>query len=215
MREGEEIRWGVLGCQCCAFPIVDGIPVLIADDATRAAMHAMEAGRSAEALARTARSRRRGGGPAGRVVPKRHRDLPRGARDHQPRRRGHLLRLPLLRPDVRAGRDAGARARTRWRAPGRAVIDLCGGSGHLTRVLAEREPRAGDRRRRVLLEAVAGAALHRAGLRAGVLRRQPPAAVPRRRVLDGRAVGRVPLHLAQAPAGRRDDAAGRRPRAPS
>src|SRR5688500_11302658 len=32
VRQGDEIIAGVLGCQCCAFPIVDGIPTLIADD---------------------------------------------------------------------------------------------------------------------------------------------------------------------------------------
>src|SRR5688572_4068555 len=51
VREGAEIRWGVLGCQCCAFPVIDGIPVLVADEPTRAVMHAMEAGRTGEALA--------------------------------------------------------------------------------------------------------------------------------------------------------------------
>jgi len=43
VRDGATALWGVLGCQCCAFPIIDGIPVLIADDATRTAMHTMEA----------------------------------------------------------------------------------------------------------------------------------------------------------------------------
>ena len=51
VRDGSRVLWGVLGCQCCAFPVLDGIPVLIADDPTRAAMHAMEAGRKEEALA--------------------------------------------------------------------------------------------------------------------------------------------------------------------
>ena len=45
LRDGSRVQWGVLGCECCAFPVIDGIPVLIADDATRGAMHAMEAGR--------------------------------------------------------------------------------------------------------------------------------------------------------------------------
>ena len=51
VRDGSQVIWGVLGCQCCAFPVIDGIPVLIADEATRAAMHAMEDGRRDEALA--------------------------------------------------------------------------------------------------------------------------------------------------------------------
>src|SRR5688572_3474656 len=48
-RAGERVVSGVLGCECCAFPIVDGIPVLIADDATREAMHTLEAGHPREA----------------------------------------------------------------------------------------------------------------------------------------------------------------------
>src|SRR5207244_101257 len=50
VRTAERISAGVLGCQCCAFPVVAGIPVLIADDRTRDAMHAMEAGHPDEAL---------------------------------------------------------------------------------------------------------------------------------------------------------------------
>src|ERR1043166_1492538 len=46
----EEIVDGVLGCQCCAFPIIAGIPVLIADDTVRTAMHQLEAGDSEAAL---------------------------------------------------------------------------------------------------------------------------------------------------------------------
>src|SRR5881628_2544707 len=50
VRDGDRIESGVLGCECCAFPIVAGIPVMLADDTTRAAMHALEAGRREEAL---------------------------------------------------------------------------------------------------------------------------------------------------------------------
>src|SRR4051812_42213977 len=50
VRTSDSLEAGVLGCECCAFPVVAGIPVLIADDATRAAMHALEAGRGDQAL---------------------------------------------------------------------------------------------------------------------------------------------------------------------
>src|SRR5688572_774836 len=50
VRTADRISAGVLGCQCCAFPVVAGIPVLIADDRTRDAMHALEAGHAEEAL---------------------------------------------------------------------------------------------------------------------------------------------------------------------
>ena len=50
VRINGQIRSGVIGCGCCAFPIVSGIPVLIADDVTRQAVHALEAGRPEDAL---------------------------------------------------------------------------------------------------------------------------------------------------------------------
>ena len=177
-REGRGSQWGVLGCQCCAFPDRRRHPGARRRRRRRAAaMHAMEAGRQDEALASLLGLDAAGGRTAARAAAGRRRHVPRGARDHQPRRGGHLLRLPVLRSHVRPGGNARPRARRRSPRAPRACIDLCGGSGHLTRVLAGRERRAGRRGRRVLLEAVAGAALHRARLRAGLLRRQPPAAV--------------------------------------
>ena len=50
VRRGSEIESGVLGCECCAFPIVDGIPVLIASDRVRDAMHQLESGEPNAAL---------------------------------------------------------------------------------------------------------------------------------------------------------------------
>jgi uncharacterized protein YbaR (Trm112 family) len=49
-RSASEIDSGVLGCECCAFPIVEGIPVMIASDRVREAMHELEAGRPNAAL---------------------------------------------------------------------------------------------------------------------------------------------------------------------
>jgi len=50
VRQGEHIESGVLGCDCCAFPVVAGIPVMQATDATRVAIEALEAGRHEAAL---------------------------------------------------------------------------------------------------------------------------------------------------------------------
>jgi len=49
-RRQDAMESGVLGCECCAFPVIAGIPVMIAGDRPRAAMHALEAGRGEEAL---------------------------------------------------------------------------------------------------------------------------------------------------------------------
>ena len=50
VRHGQEIVHAVLGCECCAFPLVDRIPVLRADNDTRQAIVLLESGRHAEAL---------------------------------------------------------------------------------------------------------------------------------------------------------------------
>ena len=130
-RGPERIEAGVLGCECCAFPVVAGIPVLVADDRTRDAMHALEAGRRDDALhlllgldgKRLAAFRELtsgGGGPTYRdLLPVLCSDaeadymLPRFSDPT------YLLIESLL--DALGGR-------------GRA-LDLCGGSGHLTRAL--------------------------------------------------------------------------------
>jgi len=138
VRDRERIHAGVLGCECCAFPVVDGIPVLIADDTARAAVVALEAGRSDDA-----------------------RDLLLGLDGE----RGASFRTVLARGDAATYRDciavlspdaegtyfvyrfsdptyvmAEGVLRGLAQAPAttsRWVIDVCGGSGHLTRVLTE------------------------------------------------------------------------------
>ncbi len=150
-RTDHDIASGVLGCECCAFPVVEGIPVLIADDATRDAMHALEAGRHEEALFRLLGV---------------WRDEPRAT----------ALRALLARDVPLTYRDAlailcldaeGACFLYRFSDPtfvaaealvqalgqhpsiahGRS-LDLCGGSGHLTRVLAGLPSAAGAPQRR-------------------------------------------------------------------
>jgi uncharacterized protein YbaR (Trm112 family) len=143
VRHGDQITSAVIGCQCCAFPIVDGIPVLIADDRTRDAMHALEAGHADDA-----------------------RDTLLGL-DEAPRReafRALLARgagatykeaLEILSPDAEGTyfvyrfsdptylmSQAVLRALGAQRRITRPVIDVCGGSGHLTRDLVAAAPGA-------------------------------------------------------------------------
>src|SRR5579864_9215328 len=44
-RAGDVIRDGILGCHCCIFPVVDGIPVLHLQPAATAARDQVQAGR--------------------------------------------------------------------------------------------------------------------------------------------------------------------------
>ena len=150
-----------------------------------------------------------------RLLAGRRGHLPRGARDHQPRRGGHLLRLPLLRPHVRARRDAGARHRRRpppHRARHRSVRRL-----RTSHAGAGRAQRPGRWSWPTCTSGSCGwrSASRRPGARPICCDANHPLPFARRRVLDGRAVGRLPLHLAQATACRGDAAARRRRTAPS
>jgi uncharacterized protein YbaR (Trm112 family)/SAM-dependent methyltransferase len=144
-RSHHRIESGVLGCDCCAFPVVAGIPVLIADDTTREAMHQLEADEREQALLTLLGL----GLDEARGIS--FRSLLRHPR---PTYRDALAILSL---DAEAdcflyrfsdptflmieallmglGQSGGVDARP--------VLDLCGGSGHLTRVLAGLEPAGG------------------------------------------------------------------------
>jgi uncharacterized protein YbaR (Trm112 family) len=144
VREGGHIESGVLGCDCCAFPVVTGIPVLIADDTTRDAMHRLEAGHDEDALFALLGL-----------------DEARGASFRALLESGRRLTyrdaLAVLSLDAEADcflyrfsdptyttmeallKAIGQHAST----CSRSVLDLCGGSGHVTRVLAGLEPAGG------------------------------------------------------------------------
>jgi len=137
IRRGAVVESGVLGCECCAFPVVAGIPVLVADDATRGAMHALETKQHDAALFTLL------GLDGDRA--ERFQTLLAG-RTHATYREF----LDILGPDAegtyflyRFSDPTFLTAEALVRAVGRhdgaltgPVLDLCGGSGHLTRVLA-------------------------------------------------------------------------------
>ena len=131
VRGRDRIESGVLGCECCAFPVVGGIPVLIADDTTRDAMHALEAGRRDDALHMLL-----GLDGAQRDA---FRELTAGAR--QPTYRDLLGVLCLdAEADYFLYRFSDptcllVEALLDGLGRGASALDLCGGSGHLTRVL--------------------------------------------------------------------------------
>ena len=143
-RANGRIESGVLGCECCAFPIVAGIPVMLADDTTRDAMHALEAGRPEEALFTLLRLDE-ARAEAFRAL------LARGV---QATCREAIAILSLDAEGtyffyrfsdptyLTAEALLLAIAQQRWTTAGR-VLDLCGGMGHLTRVLAGLRSAAG------------------------------------------------------------------------
>jgi len=137
-RERGVIDTGVLGCDCCAFPVVAGVPVLIADDTTRHAMHQLEAGDTDAALltllgldperaAAFMALRDRSGPPAT------YREfLAVLCVDAEADNFLYRLSDPTFLTADALLRGIG---QTPWTAS-RPALDVCGGSGHLTRVLA-------------------------------------------------------------------------------
>ncbi len=141
-RNGPSVDSGVLGCECCAFPIVDGIPVLMSDDPTRSAMHTLEEGRADDAL-----------------IALLGLDEQQGAAFLALRSTGspatYLEMLAVLCHDAEADylayrlsdpsfltSEAVITALAQAPRPGeRRALDVCGGAGHLTRVLSgQRSP---------------------------------------------------------------------------
>jgi uncharacterized protein YbaR (Trm112 family) len=136
------IEAGVLGCQCCAFPVVAGIPVLLADDRVRDAMHALEAGHEDAALARLLDldDVRRKAFEAAMAGPRpTYRDvLAILSQDAE----GTYFVYRFSDPTYVAAQGL-VRALTQHPRLGRRTIDVCGGSGHLTRDLLAARPRGG------------------------------------------------------------------------
>ncbi len=137
-RTATHIESGVLGCQCCAFPIVAGIPVMISDDTTRAAMHQLEAGdREAALFTLLGLSDDRGRADAFRALfggdrAATYREaMALLSRDAE----GEYFVYRFSDPTFLTA-SAVLEALTRHpRVRARKALDLCGGSGHLTRVL--------------------------------------------------------------------------------
>ena len=140
VRKGADVESGVLGCECCAFPVVAGVPVLIANAATRDAVRALEAGRPDDALVTLL-------GLDGERATRFTALLTRGA---EATYREALEILSLDAEGVyflyRFSDPTFVTAEALVRAVGQhdagtgPMLDLCGGSGHLTRVLAGLRP---------------------------------------------------------------------------
>lgn len=135
--QGDELQWGVLGCECCAYPVIDGIPVMLATDEAREALRLIEADRRDDALMLC----------LGLDASRAHAFQTRLQRGDSTYREW----LEFLSPDdegiyflYRFSDPTFVMAETLVRAAARVpglfsgpVLDVCGGSGHLTRVVAQ------------------------------------------------------------------------------
>lgn len=128
---------GVLGCDCCTFPVVAGIPVMVADDQTREVIKALKVGRRHQALfmllgldeirADAFRSL-----------------LARGARATyreaiailSPNAEGAYFVYRFSDPSYLSAEELLQDLGQSRRSVAARSLDLCGGSGHLTRVLS-------------------------------------------------------------------------------
>jgi uncharacterized protein YbaR (Trm112 family)/SAM-dependent methyltransferase len=138
VRADDQIEEGVLGCECCAFPVIAGIPVLIADDATRRAMHALEAGRPDDALfGLLGLSDETGPSQDSRALVMGDAATYRDALELLCNDAEGTYLLHRFTDPTFVATEALLRAigQPVWPVEGR-VLDLCGGTGHLTRVLA-------------------------------------------------------------------------------
>jgi uncharacterized protein YbaR (Trm112 family) len=139
-RHGDRIEAGVLGCECAAFPIIDGIPVLIASDPVRHAMHLLEAGKGDDALyallglegERIDRFRRFAAAPTAMTYREGLRILSVDAE-------AEYFVYRFSDPTFRVGRAVVQACGPMMGRAGR-YIDVCGGSGHLTRSLISDQP---------------------------------------------------------------------------
>lgn len=134
---GERLTFGALGCECCAYPVVEGIPVLRADDLAKGLLKALDQGDidraralflgvetevAANLVARMSRGELSYGAAIDALSPN-------GEGTYFAYRFSDptfylteaLLHVLLALPEARALR----------------VVDLCGGSGHLTRVMRQ------------------------------------------------------------------------------
>jgi uncharacterized protein YbaR (Trm112 family) len=134
---GDEIRAGILGCHCCIFPIVDGIPVLHLQPAATSARDLVQAGdperalrvmigidtdRDAEAFEAAARN-----------ATATYRDIVEAL---GPNFEGGYFLYRFSDPTYIVA-DAVVRSVAGTVLGNRLAVDVCGGSGHLTRSLMD------------------------------------------------------------------------------
>jgi uncharacterized protein YbaR (Trm112 family) len=135
--DGDEILDGILGCLCCIFPVVDGIPVLHLQPNATAARDQMQAGHPDLAL---------------RTMVGLEDDAQAEAFEATMRSETATYRetVEALGPNFEGGyflyrfsdptyivAEAAVRAVAKAALGARRAIDICGGSGHLTRSLLD------------------------------------------------------------------------------
>ena len=137
-RSGDEISDGILGCHCCIFPVVDGIPVLHLQPNATAARDQMQAGRPEQALRTMVGLESEEEARAFEAVTASEASTYRETVEALgPNFEGGYFLYRFSDPTYVVA-EAVVRAVARAVLGGRRrAIDICGGSGHLTRSLLD------------------------------------------------------------------------------
>lgn len=134
-REGDVVLDGLLGCHCCLFPVVGGIPVVHLQPnavSARAAVEAGDTGRAFRVLISSDEARANRFAEIADLESTTFRELAEMLGEEF--EGGHFLYRFSDPPFVTASAVVRAVAGAALSSGGRAV-DVCGGTGHLTRVL--------------------------------------------------------------------------------
>jgi uncharacterized protein YbaR (Trm112 family)/SAM-dependent methyltransferase len=138
-RRDDEIVNGLIACQCSAYPVVDGIPVLLSDYTADQAREHLTAGEYEQALfsmlglddeERQASCRRY-------IAKGKSGSYSEGVEILCPDAEGIYFVYRFSDPTYLVGQRLIRAVGSDKRCFSRRAIDLCGGSGHLTRVLCE------------------------------------------------------------------------------
>lgn len=135
--DASHIQDGILGCHCCVFPVVDGIPVLHLQPSAIAARGHVEAGQPALALRAMIGLDDEACAARFQLVADSetatYRDIVLALGDNF---EGGYFLYRFSDPTYVVA-DAVVRAVARAVMDGRRALDMCGGSGHLTRSLLD------------------------------------------------------------------------------
>jgi uncharacterized protein YbaR (Trm112 family) len=137
-RSGDEISDGILGCHCCIFPVVDGIPVLHLQPNATAARDQMKAGRPDQALRTMIGLESEADARAFEAVTASEASTYRETVEALGANFEGGYFLYRFSDPTYVVAEAVVRAVARASLGGRRrAIDICGGSGHLTRPLLD------------------------------------------------------------------------------
>ncbi|MGE3706711.1 MAG: Trm112 family protein, partial [Vicinamibacterales bacterium] len=137
-RSGDEIVDGLLGCQCCLFPVVDGIPVMHLQPNANAARAHLEAGRPALALRAMVGLEQEAAAERFEAAIASPTATYRGVVDALgPGFEGGYFLYRFSDPTFIVSQAVVRAVAGAVLHGSRRAIDVCGGSGHLTRTLLD------------------------------------------------------------------------------